>query len=146
MAERPDEVVDFEKIDVGPCCCCGEAITGRKNFVMLPQRGPVPGKGWGCVVCDLPMDGALYIACDRCVDENRMPTHVVRGIVGRGERAPIAELSAEPFDHDMSKHPEAFPLANDEDDEDEWDDDPGAQEYLEREIQDGLGTPREEVS
>jgi hypothetical protein len=89
--------------DLGPCCCCGSTRRVR-NIVMLDRRAPVPGTGWGCVVCGLPADGASYVACDRCVRSDVKPREVVRGYAASGEREPIKNLSPEPFDHDMSRH------------------------------------------
>jgi hypothetical protein len=89
--------------DLGPCCCCGSTRKVR-NIVMLPRRGSVPGTGWSCFVCDLPADGACYVACDRCVENDVPPREVVRGYAASGEREPIENLSPEPFDHDMTLH------------------------------------------
>jgi hypothetical protein len=71
---------------------------------MLPKRASVPGTGWGCVVCGLPSDGASYVACDDCVENDVPPREVVRGYAGSGEREPIWSLSSEPFEHDMALH------------------------------------------
>ena len=49
--------------DLGPCCCCGGTERVR-DIVMLSRKAPVPGTGWGCVVCGLPNDGASYVCCD----------------------------------------------------------------------------------
>jgi|SRR5208337_1807106 len=91
--------------DLGPCCCCGGTKRVR-NIVMLPYRAPVPGTGWGCVVCGLPEDGAIYIACDRCVELGAAPSKVVSGRAASGIRIPRDSLSIEPFDHRMEFHEE----------------------------------------
>jgi hypothetical protein len=75
-----------------------------RNIVMLPRRASVPGTGWTCLVCDLPADGASYVACDRCLRNDVPPREVVRGYLASGEREPITALSPEVFDHDMSRH------------------------------------------
>lgn len=59
------------------------------------------------MVCDLPADGASYVACDRCLKNGTPAREVCRGYPLSREREPIENLSPEPFDHDMSKHPEA---------------------------------------
>jgi hypothetical protein len=89
--------------DLGPCCCCGGALRVR-NIVMLNRRAPLLGTGWGCVVCGLPMDGAVYVACDRCLETSVRPREVISGYAASGLRAPIESLSPEPFDHRMEFH------------------------------------------
>ncbi len=88
---------------LGPCCCCGEHKNVR-TVVMLSLRAPEPGKGWGCVVCGLPMDGVCYVVCDRCLEQESRPREVVVGYPGEGKRLAIDKLSDEPFEHDMSLH------------------------------------------
>lgn len=86
------------------CCCCGHEKTPARNVGCLPRRAPVPGTGWGCVVCGLPSDGAIYLACDRCALEEREPRYVCKGYPSSGQRVPIGELGPEPFLHDMAQH------------------------------------------
>jgi hypothetical protein len=71
---------------------------------MLPLKAPVPGTGWGCVVCNLPLDGATYLACDRCVRKQKGPREVICGYPSERKRMAIGVLSDEPFEHDMSLH------------------------------------------
>ena len=75
------------------------------NIIMLSRRGVVPGHGWGCVLCDLPADGAAYVCCDSCLDHDVPPREVVRGYAASGEREPIEALAPEPFEHDFARHP-----------------------------------------
>jgi hypothetical protein len=89
--------------DLGPCCCCGGTKKVR-NIVMLSRRCSVPGTGWSCLVCGLPADGAVYVACDSCVENDPKPREVVRGYAASGEREPIDSLSPERFEHDMTFH------------------------------------------
>ena len=91
--------------DFGPCCHCGRT-DGVRNIVMLSRRGPTPGRGWGCVVCGLPCDGAIAVMCDDCIDVE--PMFVCSGYPVTGGRVPIDELSPERFDHDPAKHPESY--------------------------------------
>jgi hypothetical protein len=94
---------------LGPCCIC-EATDGVRNVLMLPLRGTVKGHGWGCLVCDLPMDGAIAVLCDGCLaiyqsNESAL-RFACRGYPASDGRVPIAELPQEPFDHDESRHKE----------------------------------------
>jgi hypothetical protein len=83
--------------DLGPCCNCG-ATAGVINVMMLDKRAPTPGKGWGCVVCNLPADGAVAVLCDDCVEQ---PIKAVcDGYPNEGKRVPIEQLSDEVFQHD----------------------------------------------
>jgi hypothetical protein len=94
---------DNEDVDLGPCCCCGGARKVR-NVVMMRRRASVPGTGWGCVVCELPPDGACFACCDRCVRDQVAPREVILGYPADRQREPIENLSPEVFDHDMSMH------------------------------------------
>ena len=89
--------------DFGACCACGSTDNVR-NVMMLDQRGPVAGKGWGCIVCGLPSDGAIAVLCDACIEAGASPRMVVVGYAADGRRMPIAELDATPFTHDPIKH------------------------------------------
>jgi hypothetical protein len=75
-----------------------------RNIVMLNRRASMPGTGWGCFVCGLPSDGASYLACDKCIENDAKPREVVRGYAANGERELIENLSPEPFEHDMTLH------------------------------------------
>ncbi len=97
---RPSE----PDLDLGPCCCCGRSARDARNIVMLPRLAPLPGTGWGCVVCGLPSDGAVYVCCDECLMSRVPPLEVVRGYTTAGGRAPIDSLAPQPFDHHLSRH------------------------------------------
>jgi hypothetical protein len=88
---------------IGPCCGCG-ATQGVKNILMLNRRSPSPGKGWGCVVCGLPFDGAVAVMCDACLGTK--PKFVCIGYPASDGRCPIGECPPEKFEHDMAKHAE----------------------------------------
>ena len=90
---------------LGRCCCCGGTERVR-NIVCLPRRAPIPGTGWGCGVCGLPQDGAVYVACDRCLEANAPALEVVVGRAASGNRIGIETLADTVFEHDMSRHPE----------------------------------------
>jgi hypothetical protein len=88
-----------------------------RNFIMLSRRAVTPGTGWGCFVCGLPQDGAMAVVCDGCLegyaDGAKMLRFVIDAQTGQCGRVPIEGLSDEPFEHDMSKHPEAELRADD---------------------------------
>lgn len=88
----------------GPCCNCGRN-EGVRNIVMISRRGPARGCGWGCVVCRLPLDGAIAVVCDDCIDVSP-PRFVCAGYPVTLERVAFDALSPEPFDHDPTKHPD----------------------------------------
>lgn len=103
------ELGDLEPMpDVGRCCACGMAGPTVRNFIMLEKPAPVPGTGWGCLVCGLPSDGALAVVCDACLESNAEIVLVCYGYAASGDRVPMASLAPEPFDHDMSRHPEVL--------------------------------------
>src|SRR5260370_14632278 len=92
--------------DLGPCCVC-ETRVGVTNIMMLDRRAPVPGTGWGCVVCGLPADGAVAVLCDGClelVEAGAMPIFVCSGYAKDGVRVPVTELSGVPFVHNEAAH------------------------------------------
>jgi hypothetical protein len=108
---RADEV--DEMVPVGRCCAC-DLVGELPNLMMLAHRGPesAAGKGWGCVVCGLPADGAMAAVCRRCIPDDWQPGQpqpggeirfACTGYVGEPGRVPLAELS-ESFEHDHAKH------------------------------------------
>ena len=94
--------------DLGPCCICGGG--NATSIIMLDFRCAVPGHGWGCVICDLPPDGASAVLCEPCTatwqaDPSKL-TVACRGWPAIDGRIPIDELSNEWFGHDATKHGE----------------------------------------
>jgi hypothetical protein len=92
-----------DDIDLGKCCAC-QGTENVRNLIMHNKPAPVPGTGWGCVECHLPMDGAMSVVCDRCLESNAEITQVCMGWVKGKMRAPIHALRDEPFDHDRRLH------------------------------------------
>jgi hypothetical protein len=92
---------------LGPCCIC-ETDADVINILMLEHRGLVPGHGWGCLVCDLPNDGAVVVLCEACMgryQRGEAPLRFFcRGYPASDGRAPFSELPPDLFDHDMTKH------------------------------------------
>lgn len=91
------------ELNLGSCCAC-HGTENVRNVVMHDKRGPVPGTGWGCVVCDLPADGAISVICDSCLESKAKIVEVIDGYASSNLRVPIESLSAEPFQHDTRKH------------------------------------------
>lgn len=95
-------VLDGDNPGLGPCCVCERVGPQVRNVMMIDRRGPVPGKGWGCVICDLPSDGAVAVVCDECTGLDLR--FVCAGYISEHKRAPYAELPAGVFAHDAAKH------------------------------------------
>jgi hypothetical protein len=90
--------------DLGACCACG-TFRNVRNVVMLPFRAPEPGKGWGCVLCHLPNDGAVAVLCDDCQHYGILPFRICLGYPGDNKRLPMpSKLNRKPFGHDMTLH------------------------------------------
>jgi hypothetical protein len=101
--------ISFESHDHGPCCHCEKRDRTVVNIVLLPLKALPGTNGWGCVVCDLPMEGAYAIICDACVDVPKVVENLkfaVLGDIGKGQRIPISSLIFGAHQHDHSKHPE----------------------------------------
>ncbi len=94
-----------QSVRLGPCCAC-EQTAGVRHITCLQLKGTVPGHGWGCPICDLPLDGALAVVCDNCV--TKPLRFACRGYPAFDGRIAISELR-EPYGHDESKHPEFTP-------------------------------------
>ncbi len=94
--------------ELGSCCIC-QGKRGVRNILMLHQKAPMPGRGWACLICGLPPDGAVAVLCDRCMEPYQSGASrlrfVCRGYPDKDGRALIGELDPEPFDHDMKLHP-----------------------------------------
>jgi hypothetical protein len=90
---------------LGPCCVC-ETREGVINVLMLDQRGPMPGQGWGCAVCGLPCDGAIAVLCDPCFYGGAALRFACAGYASTGKRVPIDALPPGEFKHDAAKHAE----------------------------------------
>jgi len=88
--------------ELGDCCAC-QGTTNVRNVVMHDKRAPVPGTGWGCVVCHLPNDGAISVICDDCLENETEIREACWGYPNEKKRVSLNSL-AEPFAHDMAKH------------------------------------------
>ena len=99
----------IHSVNLGPCCGC-ETLFNVRNSIMLDTQCAVPGRGWGCLVCSLPANGAVVVLCDECLDLYRkgQPLNTVAMSKCRGN--PAAD-GREAFDeyygehkHDLAKH------------------------------------------
>lgn len=98
---------------LGSCCGC-ETAEGVRNVICLPLKSPLPGRGWGCVVCNLSPDGAMAVLCDYCaelymqqlswgVGTPGVLRFACRGYPGRDGRVAVGELTGL-HAHDMRYH------------------------------------------
>ncbi len=90
------------------CCACGRRVRSR-NIITLHRKAPQPGKGWGCVQCKLPSDGAVAAICDACLEANTPIQYAFDGYVLEGKLVPFSELPDAPHEHNMKLHPEVVP-------------------------------------
>lgn len=107
MSPLTEEDIEF---DLGPCCVCEKEGEDVRNFIMMDFEGPIPGKGWGCLQCKLPPNGAVAVICDNCFDLYKEDPSIIKFVCNgspKDGRIPIDQLEKKPFDHDMRYHPEA---------------------------------------
>jgi hypothetical protein len=99
---------DVVRPDLGTCCACGKTGPDVRNIIMLDKKAPVPGRGWGCLQCGLPPDGASVVVCDGCLDAKAPYKFACSGWLNSRARVPFDSLAGT-HEHDMSRHPEARP-------------------------------------
>lgn len=104
--DLPQGMLAHEGQGLGPCCHCMKD-GGAVNLITLNLRAPIPGTGWGCFVCKLPMDGAIAVMCDECYEAEKPILFICSGYPAKGIRTPLAQIT-EKFFHHLMKHPEAF--------------------------------------
>lgn len=102
-----DEIEMSPEMSLGDCCACHGSENVR-NIVMHDFRAPVPGTGWGCVVCHLPMDGAVSVICDRCRDARSVIVDVCAGYPKGNSRLALDGFFKTPFAHKMAMHESDF--------------------------------------
>jgi len=101
---RPaDAAVEPADVSLGTCCICGGVCDEGAGIAMLPFKGTVPGHGWGCFVCGLPLDGASAAICGDCLPgfltgEKRL-VYACAGYPATDGRVAIEDLT-EPHLHD----------------------------------------------
>lgn len=95
---------------LGKCCNC-ESGKDVRNIIMLNLELPEEyfDEGWGCVVCDLPANGASAVLCDKCFEEYKLQNITLKTVCGgypyKNTRIPFEQLNKK-FEHDDSKHQE----------------------------------------
>lgn len=100
---EPHRQDPYLHIEMGACCACGKTDATVRNLVMLPEKAPMPGTGWGCFVCGLEADGAMAVICDACLDSQAEVRFVISGYATdclRIEREQLHGL----HEHDPEKH------------------------------------------
>lgn len=94
---------DDPDLKLGPCCGCGRDDVAVGNIVTLEVKNQVPGHGWGCMICNLPADGACAVLCNECIEgfltADLKLRFACRGYPAHDGRVPIAELTV-PHRHD----------------------------------------------
>lgn len=98
-----DEPPPEEELGILTCCACRQSGPTVRNLVLLPVRAPVPGTGWGCVVCGLPSDGAIAVVCDTCLEADAPIVEAIEGYASKGGRVRRDTLTV-PFDHKPIPH------------------------------------------
>ena len=113
---------DGQVTPLGPCCICETEVVMEHNgpdaplpaIVYLRKKAPIAGRGWGCLRCGLPKDGAIAVLCGPCADEyyagRAELRFACRGYPCDG-RVPIGDLSGS-HEHDLQYHPEAVAPTN----------------------------------
>jgi len=105
-ADDPD-YDEAEALPTGTCCMClKEEDATVRNFITIEKRAPVPGTGWGCVVCRLPSDGAVAVVCDECLpklEAGEGLKEVILGFPAYRERFPYEKLQGD-FKHTQELH------------------------------------------
>lgn len=97
------QIYEDTEENLGSCCECRKTENVR-NIWLTDKKAPISGKGWGCLTCGLPADGAVAVLCDEChIKLSALkinPKFVCRGYAGENERIICAELT-EDFNHNF---------------------------------------------
>lgn len=95
---------------LGPCCICEKTGPMVRNILVLGIKGPTPGRGWGCAVCDLPNDGAAATLCDDCLDaylnDEATLKYICTGYLATDGRTRLEGFKKIKHVHDDRFHPE----------------------------------------
>lgn len=94
---------ELEEVDYGPCCACNRQDQTVRNFLLIEIKTPVPGTRWGCLICNLPADGAIAVVCDACLNAERTPISIAYGYPEEKKRCFI-NASSEEFKHKDIPH------------------------------------------
>jgi hypothetical protein len=90
----------------GPCCCCEGDIPRQPRLMMLELEAPAGFKGWGCLVCRLPLRGAIAVVCESCIQAQRLPQFIAAGSdLYDNQRQRLDDtFEQKPFAHDPHAH------------------------------------------
>ncbi|MYB02024.1 MAG: hypothetical protein F4118_00340 [Acidimicrobiaceae bacterium] len=91
--------------DYGTCCVCesemDECILIQLDYKIESESG------WGCLVCDLPMDGAMAVVCFDCFDDDDLEDKIKFLMNGRRGRIPVPPPESRiKHEHNLMLHPE----------------------------------------
>ncbi len=102
----PDDEDDI--LLVGPCCACRRGDVVLRVVVLQDFRVPKSalGKGWGCVVCAIPGNGAIAVLCEPCAAAQAPVVDVCAGYPTEAGRAEAEPLRAFPWSHIRAFHRE----------------------------------------
>jgi len=100
MTEKLNDLI------LGPCCACGKEGPDVRNIMMLHRLSPTPGRGWGCIQCGLPMDYAIAVLCDGCLEAKAEIRFVCTGYPASDGRTPIEDAPPARARHNPLYHPE----------------------------------------
>ena len=94
----------------GSCCVCEKPDT-ELNVFQMDYKNPVPSESaWGCFTCNLPMEGAVAVVCDECVEafpDEEIWDKILFLMDGATRRIPVPDVKDRiSHEHDLSEHPE----------------------------------------
>jgi hypothetical protein len=90
----------------GPCCCCEGDVKKQPHLMMLEFEAPAGFKGWGCLVCRLPMRGAIAVVCPACIQAQKLPQFIASGrdLYDNQRQRLDSTFEQKPFRHDVGAH------------------------------------------
>ena len=104
-----------DDLDLGPCCAC-EGLENVRNVLMLDKKALTLNRGWGCMLCHLPFDGAVAVLCDGCLQTHAEIRFAVDGWTTDKKRVKIEELTVE-HKHDMRFHQDELDIFSEPEDD-----------------------------
>ncbi len=99
--------MDASPRNLGSCCACEQSGPTVRNVMQLDFLAPDGFSGWGCVVCDIPMRGAIAVLCDACLAGSAEPRFIATGhYLTEGKRQALENYPRVAFGHIEHRHPE----------------------------------------
>ena len=100
----------------GSCCVCGNLQDVNNIFQLSYKVGSESESAWGCFGCGLPIEGAVAVVCDACIEKHGLDNidgHIKFLMDGREGRIPVPPVEKRvPHEHDLSLHPEVWAETN----------------------------------